>query len=504
MPSVMAIVSKAVFDKQRPPEWKRTLRLGEVWPTDRYASKHKHLAALEEGGDLYLVTVRSPGDLWLVAVLRAPKRDARGYRAPPNTVPIEDISEIRAWFRFQKGAPLPTSADALGMSLQTPRVLTAEDVALLEGDPPARPLKRPEAARRDKLLASIYADPTNHDLRQVCADGLLELGDPRGELITVQSRLVETPADQALQIRQRQLLKTHGKRWLGPLARFVDQLWEYRFERGFLAECQVNKAHVGVWKSVLATKDDPVWSTVHTHNGPLDLVFAPTMRALREIEYDGSIEEVRSLPAWRRLLADGRWPFERMSYIVGDDQPEQAMAALAGGRTLPALKRLLVSNKKHTSVAHLAPILTGAVLDQLERFTLDFNLPTWRLAADWVSNLVPLFADARVPTLRIRMSLYDPATITLVRSPRPAAYTHATVDVGEPLSSSHADGRDPERGLLTILERVEGLRSIAIVKQAPSKEQWAGGDKYLERALKALARPAWTIQRTKTREAEEQ
>jgi uncharacterized protein (TIGR02996 family) len=494
MPSMMAIVSKAVFEKERAVEWKRTLRLGDVWATKRYASKHKNLSALQDGGDLYLVTVRPPGVLWLVAVLRSPKRDANGFHAKPNTVPIEDLSEVRSLLRFENGAPLPAAAASLGMSLQTPRVLTAEDVALLDGSPPTPPMKPAEAKRRDKLLADIYENPTNLDLRQVCADGLIELGDPRGEFITVQSRLADTPADEALQIRERQLLKAHGTSWLGPLAPFVDRLWEHRFERGFLAECQVDKAHGYIWKDIVATKDDPVWSTVHTHNGPLDLVFAPTMRALRDIEYDGSLDEVDSRPAWRRLLANGRWPFERVLYSVGHDHPADAMSALAGGQTLPALKRLLVSNKKHDTVEHLTPIFTGPVLGQLERFRLEFNLPTWRNAADWAPSLRPLFADARVPELVIAMSLYDGAQITLTRAARSSAYTHAEVDVGEPLSSSHTDGRVPEDGVLTILQSIAKLRHVKVIKRPRTKERWSGGAEYLKRVLKARGRKSWTIE----------
>jgi len=68
MPSVFAVVSKAIFEKQA-----KGLAAGDVWPTNRYASRNAALEPLANGGSLYLVTVR-PNDvlwlLWLVAVLR--------------------------------------------------------------------------------------------------------------------------------------------------------------------------------------------------------------------------------------------------------------------------------------------------------------------------------------------------------------------------------------------------------------------------------------------------
>src|SRR4051812_12220052 len=118
MPSVMAIVSKAVFDNEA-----RGIGLGDVWPTDRYASQNKGLAALSAGGDLYLVTVRPPETLCLIAILRSPQHDETGWHAAPNTARVTDIHAVRSQLTFAGGPLLPTKPGALGMSLQTPRVL---------------------------------------------------------------------------------------------------------------------------------------------------------------------------------------------------------------------------------------------------------------------------------------------------------------------------------------------------------------------------------------------
>jgi len=126
MPSVLAIVSKAVFEKEA-----RGLGAGDVWPTALYASQNKGLASLGGDGDLYLVTVRPPATLCLVAVLERPKLGKDGWRAKPNTVAIREIDALLGQFQFAGGAPLPRDTSKLGMSLQTPRVLTDADVALL-------------------------------------------------------------------------------------------------------------------------------------------------------------------------------------------------------------------------------------------------------------------------------------------------------------------------------------------------------------------------------------
>jgi len=127
MSSVMVIVSKAVFEKQGG-------AVGGVYATDGYASLHKSLDVLADGGSIFLVTVRPPDEaLWLVGIVDAPKRGAAGWKGTPNTTPIRDISALRSALVFASGSGITAKPGALGMSLQTPRILTAADEALLRG-----------------------------------------------------------------------------------------------------------------------------------------------------------------------------------------------------------------------------------------------------------------------------------------------------------------------------------------------------------------------------------
>jgi hypothetical protein len=139
MPDMLAIISKAVFEKEaagRAP--------GEVLPIDRYRSASKHLEPLRAGGRLFLVTVRPPKEaLWLVAVLEGLKFEDGEWHAQPNRVPITDITPLIRRIRFESGKGIQAAKGALGMSLQTPRALAAGDVELLLGTGGSAVEKRP-------------------------------------------------------------------------------------------------------------------------------------------------------------------------------------------------------------------------------------------------------------------------------------------------------------------------------------------------------------------------
>ncbi len=164
MASVLAIVSKAVFAKMAP----KSVKVGDLVETDRYTSQNKAFESLADGGAIFLVTVRSPDeDLWLVGIIENPEHDGEAWVGEANGTRITDVTKAIPKLRFATGAGLKAKKGALGMSLQTPRVLTDEDDALLrslEGGA-AKKKGKGKAAKgssspaNDAYLAAVEATP---------------------------------------------------------------------------------------------------------------------------------------------------------------------------------------------------------------------------------------------------------------------------------------------------------------------------------------------------------
>ena len=148
MADILAIVSKAVFEKEA-----RSLAVGDTWSTSAYVSANPGLAPLADGGSLFLVTVRPDAVLWLVAILVGPKSSKGAWRAAVNSAPIRDITALISKIKFASGKRLVRDAK-LGMSLQTPRAIDAATAALLT----AKGGKSPAPAAR----ATTEPTPSDH------------------------------------------------------------------------------------------------------------------------------------------------------------------------------------------------------------------------------------------------------------------------------------------------------------------------------------------------------
>jgi hypothetical protein len=137
MSSVLAIVSKALFEKMVP----KDVKLGSVVDTDSYMSNNKTFDGLKGGGAIFLVTVRPPDEkLWLVGILENPKKKGETWTSAANEAPLTDVTAAIKKLEFASGTGLKAKNGALGMSLQTPRPLTEDDVTLLRGMIKGKPL----------------------------------------------------------------------------------------------------------------------------------------------------------------------------------------------------------------------------------------------------------------------------------------------------------------------------------------------------------------------------
>ncbi|MBT3222027.1 MAG: TIGR02996 domain-containing protein [Proteobacteria bacterium] len=97
-----------------------------------------------------------------------------------------------------------------------------------------------------ELEALIRAQSPNLDSYLVYADWLQAHGDPRGELISLQCALSEGTPERlpTLRERERQLLRRHGRHFLGPNYRLLlsTDLADLRWYRGFLLSASL-RAH---------------------------------------------------------------------------------------------------------------------------------------------------------------------------------------------------------------------------------------------------------------------
>ncbi|MBS1124035.1 MAG: hypothetical protein H6Q90_6263 [Deltaproteobacteria bacterium] len=142
MASILAIVSKSVFEQDR------DMSIGDLFETSEYQSKNKALESIAEGGSLFLVTARPGDELWLVGILEQPVFVGDRWTAQANIVKCADITELVDRLVFETGAGLKAKPGALGMALQSPRKLTDADVALLrKAAVPSKPAGPPGRRR---------------------------------------------------------------------------------------------------------------------------------------------------------------------------------------------------------------------------------------------------------------------------------------------------------------------------------------------------------------------
>jgi uncharacterized protein (TIGR02996 family) len=129
-------------------------------------------------------------------------------------------------------------------------------------------------------LRAVYENSDDDGPRRVYADWLVEQGDPRGELITLQVARAGKGLPLEAERREVELLWKYGRAWLAPFAKQIDA---FRFERGFLAECGLK----AVTKKMVGHAS---WATVRcVHLVDVDSALAamflshPVMRSLREV-----------------------------------------------------------------------------------------------------------------------------------------------------------------------------------------------------------------------------
>ena len=412
MPDVLAIVSKAVFEKAAGTHG----ALGEHLAMDRYACANKHLAPLSAGGRLYLVTVRPPDEqLWLVAVLDQPAFDGTQWIAPPSGVAITDITHLRSRLRFESGVGLTPRPGALGMSLQTPRVLTTEDAALLDGLGGSGGELDPATERRAQLLRRVLADAEHDAPKQVYADALIQAGDLRGELIQLELALagpLSIPKRDAFGRRHGELLEAHRKAW------FPYKVGAYRTRGGFVHAVRGTFRQLRAATALFAS--EPVVEVeVELDDGDgAKLADAAWLPRIRRLIVHGPLGDAGFAALWevaghlRALnvtgcgltpaafvgLGDGMPILERL-VLSANPLGDAGVANLRGWRHLAQLETLYLSACRISPVG-LAALLDGPPLARLDKLCLSNNRLDDAVGATIASHA------AALPALR-HLELHD-------------------------------------------------------------------------------------------------
>jgi len=150
----MAIISKKIFEQTC-----AGAGVGDVIGLSDYRSSHRALDVLTPTASLFLVTVRPPERLWLVAELTGLKKTATAWEGRTNTTPVRDVTDLVGELRLASGKGISARPGRLGMSLQTPRELTAADASLLRGSGEAPAPSAPRKPAAPKVAAPKKPPP---------------------------------------------------------------------------------------------------------------------------------------------------------------------------------------------------------------------------------------------------------------------------------------------------------------------------------------------------------
>ena len=363
-----------------------------------------------------------------------------------------DADVMVAWFERTARA----TADRLRARWpQLPAELDRTDVALCDE------IGGAVSAAEDRiasLLAAIYANPDDPDVRQVYSDALLERGDPHGEFIALQ--LANRDPD-----RQAALLAAHQDAFSGPFAMtaFVEASG---FRGGFPDAVRLN--------SLDGMVGNPAWATVrrlelNLYNAPLpeELLRHPVMARLDHL---GVLDE-----EWLRSLL--RWPTIHMTSLA---------LSLYGDLGRPSITRVLVESRSALARLRALEVRGASRLDWIWQSWLTRQLTRLQVS-EHVHELAlgTWFRRLSMPALALQeleLSSGDRGAVFVRRDQR-GAFTSLEARLG-----TSRQRRDS--GMLLTVDRLVaslatlpngGLTRLTVIGPQPRRTQRARLDAQLER-----------------------
>jgi hypothetical protein len=195
-----------------------------------------------------------------------------------------------------------------------------------------------------KVVAPVFADPSDLALRSVVADALLEHQHPWGTLIAAQLGAKKGPAGKQLRASESEMLAEHLEDFVGPIAQIASLLPKKKcleLANGFLDVVRLDKRKVPREAWVAAAKA-PHWATVRVAEfsvltTPIWFVSAwsknpAATRSLRELTFSGMKLE-RNSPSDGWILSELRRPTPYgtalAAFVSGLPKPERARMAFA-------------------------------------------------------------------------------------------------------------------------------------------------------------------------------
>jgi uncharacterized protein (TIGR02996 family) len=340
------------------------------WMQEKYAALFARVAALRRrcpdpriaDAALALLSAGKHGfwDLASVAQVYQPVLDLLlAAEDPALAGAVREIAtgsrSKRATVREWLGQALPPAADVLAARAAHP---LPDDVAA-RWRAVAEPRRRDGSHPRDAaaLMREVLGRPADDAVRHVLADALLEVEDPRGELLSLQ---LGGAGDG--DTRARKLVKAHQREWLG--ADLDDTLTQVVFRRGFLEEASLRtnaSASLEVWEA--AARDERLATLRVLRQGRgnrehyLRFVVSEQARDLRRVEIPthGFIDALADAP-----------PRAIEALVFGKVPQRPQIAKLAAASSLAAVRSLSLP----------APLDLNALCDELGRAGLDGRIDT--------------------------------------------------------------------------------------------------------------------------------
>jgi hypothetical protein len=216
------------------------------------------------------------------------------------------VADVRTFERFRSvvgsargdwdlfGAPSALVDAVAALAAFRPAVLDAaasDLLARVEDVAAGRPPPPPNVTPISDLFRAVYEAPSDDGPRRALAERLIAVGDPRGELMTLQ--LERHASGEPPREREQELVREHGRAWLGAIG------WAVRdealaFERGFVTRVLVGRHEVLrgshlFGEAPLNRGNEDEWSTVEQlsagfqRHGTSGLLLSPKLGSLREV-----------------------------------------------------------------------------------------------------------------------------------------------------------------------------------------------------------------------------